>query len=347
MLKKKHGQLNNFSPPEFPDWTSQGDSSVSENGDKTEDTDTDVTHSDLLKAFLNVKLKTQYDRNIEGGNTDSNQMMLITTTSKDMIIKGKDQDSATSDIPQIVMDTINILCTNIMTGCNETLPLILYRSLDNRDNSVETTSPITLKEDCLQCLASNINTARPATLLEICIDYMSWHSNVQFNCCMKLPTSASMKNLLVELMKVPHAASSDNRLVTLYNDLRVDRTVKDYLVNQVRKRDYVVVLRQIDDTIINSWKPRCREAWQDIDPYSDLEDVGSDTVPNPTNISTEEEEEEQLPLEVETPINRYDLHERSKCQRTSDRPVRQASANVSYFDTNDDLDLPLHQSGQN
>ena len=66
-LKKKHGKLDAFSPPKFPEWTSHG-SSCSGNHqtdhDNLDDTSLDFDQSALLKAFLNIK--TLSESSIEG-----------------------------------------------------------------------------------------------------------------------------------------------------------------------------------------------------------------------------------------------------------------------------------------
>ena len=73
-LKKKHGMLSSFSPPEFPEWTSYTDScppdKESVNNSTTNNMRDEVDDTVLLNTFLNVNVPQIHlsADTTEGGN---------------------------------------------------------------------------------------------------------------------------------------------------------------------------------------------------------------------------------------------------------------------------------------
>ena len=73
------------------------------------------------------------------------------------------------------------------------------------------------------------------------------------------------------------------------------------------------------------------DAWKDIDPYSDLEDVG-----NTSNDDTTDNKEVQHEQE---PDKKYDFRTRTVKPRISSRPQRRASASAKYIQSDSDSDI--------
>ena len=63
--------------------------------------------------------------------------------------------------------------------------------------------------------------------------------------------------------------------VILYGHVRVHPLIRDLWLKQVTIQKYSVPLTKLSNAQIENWqsKPGC--AWENIDPYSSLEDVGS------------------------------------------------------------------------
>ena len=123
--------------------------------------------------------------------------------------------------------------------------------------------------------------------------------------------------------------------VKLYDDVKVDSRVCDYLLEQAQTRAYKVVVNKISQNIISHWsKPVC-EPWQDIDPYSSLEEVNS--------LQASDTNDDVLPEDPVTSMvstYRYSLHEGPKSVSVSLRPQRKARNNISYLNPYVTLDLP-------
>ena len=197
--------------------------------------------------------------------------------------------------------------------------------LPTSDNIIEIKNklnPISLKESCLQCLASHTRNTQPPPLFGISVDFMAWNSSEKFNCSMVLPKFAHTVLCGFELIRPSPVIPSYNRQVILYNNVKVDSTVKEYLFKQVRNRKYKVMLDWINNDMINSWKPKPQESWQSIDPYSDLEDIGgtlSDS--NENTASRESAKQSTTPLMVETSTSPYGLCKHKASKRSTNRPT--------------------------
>ena len=74
-------------------------------------------------------------------------------------------------------------------------------------------------------------------------------------------------------------------------------------------------------------------AWKDIDPYLDLEDVG-----NTSNEITSESKDVQHDQEA---IKKYDLRIRTVKLRIPSRPRRRASASARYTQSDSDSDIAV------
>ena len=55
-----------------------------------------------------------------------------------------------------------------------------------------------------------------------------------------------------------------NTQVTLYDDVKVDSKVKEYLFKQAKHQKYQVVLDQLSVSVINNWKTKPKESWCDV-----------------------------------------------------------------------------------
>ena len=121
--------------------------------------------------------------------------------------------------------------------------------------------------------------------------------------------------------------------------------MKDYLFKQANEIKYSVILNKLNKNVIVGWKPKPKETWQDIDPYSDLKDIGDDT--GNDNDECQNTSTEDMPNDIvshqnedEAVTNCYGLRARKTKTRVSDRPSRRASRNISYRNAYDGLDLP-------
>ena len=89
---------------------------------------------------------------------------------------------------------------------------------------------------------------------------------------------------------------------------------------------------------IKNWQLPQQECWEDIDPYSDLEEVLSDdassTPSTDKDINTSDEES------ISNQKGNYSLCEWKTKTHTSTRPVHSVSKNVSYMNKYTTLDLP-------
>ena len=177
-LKRKHGTLSSFSPPEFPEWTFQGDSYSEDRAllDSMTNISEPSTCDDnaLLHAFLNINDTT--DSNIPGGNQDKNAA----------------PPSASDNHSQGIAD-INS-CNSQDIGTNHSIDLNITIGYE------VTLNPCSLKETCLQCLSSNVRSLKPPSFFKLSIDYMAWNSTKRFNCSMSLPKSTFTINTAIELI---------------------------------------------------------------------------------------------------------------------------------------------------
>ena len=215
---------------------------------------------------------------------------------------------------------------NIIIGQPNTDSIDINPNQDNtlNQNTVNTPmeNPITLKECCCQALIKSCIQTKPATLFSICVDYMSWDPSAKYNCSMMLPRHMNTASFMMELLDYQPEKTTPHvmiKQVLLYDDLLVDQRVKDYLLKQSKTRTYKVVLNKLMAQTMSDWSEKWKPSWQDLDPYSSLEDVGdtnSDTAPNNHDTQTSQ--------------TRYGLRVWQPLMRQSNRPVRSATKSISY-----------------
>ena len=99
--------------------------------------------------------------------------------------------------------------------------------------------------------------------------------------------------------------------------------MKEYLLKQAKVRSYKVVINKLTPQTILEWSGKHKPTWQDLDPYSSLEDVG-DTGNDTASSITDENAPPRLP--------HYELRARSSRKQNSNRPVRMATQSLSYTD---------------
>ena len=128
-------------------------------------------------------------------------------------------------------------------------------------------NPISLKENCLQQSASSTHHLQPPSLLETAVYYMAWNLHILYRCSMILPKSAFTALHGIELICPSPLEPTYNIQVTLYDNIKVDSKVKEYLFKQAHKRKYKVVLNQLTNDVIQQWKPVTHESWNHLDPF--------------------------------------------------------------------------------
>ena len=120
----------------------------------------------------------------------------------------------------------------------------------------------------------------------------------------------------------------------LYDHIQINTKVKDLWLQQATSRRYSVPIKNLTEAEIASWNPSMRtNTWEDIDPYSGLEDVGDSS------------ESEQLCEKVAEPASSTESDNANMKQRlctrkpvrpNTGRPKRKASSNVNYKDLSQD-----------
>ena len=87
------------------------------------------------------------------------------------------------------------------------------------------------------------------------------------------------KSQVVELQNVTPLRAEpvkDQPQITVYENVKVDFEVHKYWMQQAHTRKYSVPLPKLSAESILLWTdPKSVDRWKDIDPYSDLEDIGS------------------------------------------------------------------------
>ena len=146
------------------------------------------------------------------------------------------------------------------------------------------------------------------SLFAECVDYMSWHSETHYPGAMQLPCSLQIRDKIAELQRIsmlPHQKHlTVYHQVKLYDDVKVDSRVRDYLLEQAQTRTYKVVVNKISQEIVSHWsKPVCKP-WQDIDLYSSLEEVDSSQV-----SEADEDVLSEDPVTSTVSAQRYSLRE--------------------------------------
>ena len=130
-------------------------------------------------------------------------------------------------------------------------------------------------------LVTHLDTHVPTSLFGLCVDFMSWNPNVQYRGSMTLPHSMHTNTQMGELQQLPienvNRQKAQSFQVTLHNNVQVDLEVKQYLLDQATSRKYTIVLHKLTDNQIKGWQALQWECWEDIDHYSSLEEVQSDS----------------------------------------------------------------------
>ena len=171
------------------------------------------------------------------------------------------------------------------------------------------------------------------SLVHCCIDFMSWNWDRRFGINMLLPNTMTTIHSVAEIRRVfaPTYNRSPVGLINLGNNT-IERGIHDYWLKDVSHRKYEVQLLKLTDQEISLWDKSVRpDAWKDIDPYSDLEDVG-----NTSNDITSDSKDVQHEQEAD---KKYDLRIRTVKPRIPSRPLRRASASVKYTQNDSDNDI--------
>ena len=198
---------------------------------------------------------------------------------------------------------------------------------DNVMDYVAGVNPVSLKMNSIQCLLVNTVKAAPSSLFGICVDYMSWNPQIKYQGSMTLPQCMHTKTKMMELQWHPpqevNTRKSKSSQVTLYGNVTVDLDVKQYLLNQAAIRKYSVVLHKLTSEWIKDWQPPARERWEDIDPYSSLEEILS----NEGNETPSSSMNSTVPDKSTAP---YSLQECKTVGRSSTHPLHNAAKNITY-----------------
>ena len=281
-LKWRHGHLPplkvEHSPPEFPAWTNNPSKEV-----------TNITYMLNLEGFMDNELLNQYLNIKQESNDIIATYQPLTGTNTDdsmnqssMALTGTNITNISEDL---VVDNIESSVLNTDLGIHP----------DNAEDQdiATTTNPITLKENYVQAMLSNCKVSSPATLFYICTDYITWNPNVTYCCSMVLPCSMNTTRQVAVLQRICYVVETQSKnicQVTLYDNVKINTTVKEYWFEQASEHNYQVQLHQLTPTEIQHWtKPNIVTLWKDLDPYSSLEDIGDTSGDNQDTVTSESE----------------------------------------------------------
>ena len=115
--------------------------------------------------------------------------------------------------------------------------------------------------------------------------------------------------------------------------MKVDQDVHKIWLHQAETCKYSVSLPVLSVECIRLWcDPGSLDRWKEIDPYSDLEDVGS---------GSDKTKDSVKPLSPNiSPTVKYKLCIRKPTRQCSKRPLQAASVNIVYYNDSDD-ELPM------
>ena len=82
----------------------------------------------------------------------------------------------------------------------------------------------------------------------------------------------------------PQGLSRITRVIWLHNKVTVDKEVHDYWIKQLYTRKYKVQIPKLTQNDIDDYNKVPVETWMNIDPYSDLEDVGDTSSDEPPTL---------------------------------------------------------------
>ena len=328
-----------MSPPEFPAWSAENTTIVVEGVPGLEG----FVDTELLRTYLNVHDSpsegTQEDHDttyggnnsvvpLAGGNVDVNTMSANA-------LKGGNENSAVTplmggnntDNPSGPDDSLYPNNINDASPDYVDVNLVL-------DPAVEPINPTSLLKNCIQKLQEHVVVKTPMSLAHCCIDFMTWNWDTRFGINMLLPNTMSTTHSVAEIRRacVPTLSRSPEGLVNFGNKT-IERSIHDYWLKDVSHRKYEVHLQKLTSREISLWDKSVKpDAWKDIDPYSDLEDVGSTSNKNPLESKDSQHDQDA--------IEKYDLRTRSdKSRIPSTRPQRMASASAKYTQSDSDSDI--------
>ena len=204
---------------------------------------------------------------------------------------------------------------------------------------LERSSPVSLQALCIQELMAHTVILSPMSLWHICVDKLSWSDSRAIASNMELPRSMCINDTVFELKNIvrsgPQGPPCITRVIWLHNNVAVDKEVHDYWIKQLYTHKYKVQIPKLTQNDIDNYNKVLVETWRDIDPYSDLEDVGdtsSDEPPHTTDIQVENPKDSLL--------TGYLLRDRPE-RRSNTRPSRMGSHSVKYTDPiYSDSDIP-------
>ena len=200
-------------------------------------------YEDLLQTFLNIASNGKMlDKHTKGGNitvkldtqSENAANTQTNTNSTHSVVQGG--NTPNEDIREIRNDT------NVPKNIADVIRV----------------NPVSLKTNSIQCLLANTVNTAPPSLFGICLDYMSWHSQIKYRGSMILPQCMHTKTKMMELQQ--HAPQEGNMQaskssqVTLYGNVTVDSHVKQYLLEQATTRKYSVVLHRLTSQQIMDWQ---------------------------------------------------------------------------------------------
>ena len=356
LKKGKSRDMLDSSPPEFPTWTT----------DMVQGNILDMPRlegfvdSPLLKTYLNINDDESALNDSDDVNAVVNTMTreqiepaIVTTTTNDDnthdgdgengkgVLKGRNTENSDGEI--LSLNGGNSIITlkgrnDLPPGINEnSTSTVAYEDNDEdwdqtmdihyTASDFEVTSPLSIKASCTQALLNNLCSKKPMSLMHCCVDVITWNTDIAFLCDMILPHSLFTFKVQGELRRLdpkllPHHKAIQ---VTLYDKFTIDKEARDLWLKDVKKKKYVVSLPKLTDEEIDVLCNK-EPSWKALDPYSDLEDVG-----------TTSHDEEPV---TDTQSQPYSLRKRNVTEPKSSRPARAARSDVKYSNFFDDLELP-------
>ena len=269
------------SPPEFPAWSNTVQSIVNLPGLQG------FIDSDLLQTYLNIKLEPP----VMNGNLPEHMANLSENNSLTLMGGNKpDNDTVAhthmplnggnSDDPNITYD-MEAKGANIDRDAEQDNPSPEQSSPTNMPiligNIEETASPVGLKKSCILSLMDSIPHTNSMSLFETCVDILSLNSEIHFTCSMVLPWSLTTGIRVLELQRIKYQPLLKPHLVDviLYDHVHVHPLIKNLWLKQVNTWKYSVPLSRLTAAEIKAWQPSANvNSWDNIDPYSCLEDIG-------------------------------------------------------------------------
>ena len=165
-LKKCHGSLTSFSPPEFPDWSKNLPINNSDSSPTNSTAVDPTTENTVTMDYLDIMESTlANDKNLNVG------------------VKGGN----------ISPDSNGNTASNNTGSTQDHTPLQPILQLQRE-------TPITLKECCCQVLISSCVLEHPSTLFFTCRNFISWQPGIAYNCSMVLPHHMNTPTYMMELL---------------------------------------------------------------------------------------------------------------------------------------------------